>query len=265
MIQRMINFTIYPPKEATAFHIFDFPIRFYGIIITVSIFCGIFCAYYLIKQKYNKDFADLFLDYSPMVIISAIVGARLFYIIGDFKYYFHNPSEIIMINHGGLSIWGGIALGIAALFFYSKKYNINFLKNLDIFALFMPLCQAIGRWGNYFNQEAYGKPYNGFLKYYIDENHRYPDYKRVEFYHPTFLYEMILDLILFVILFLIFKKSPKNGSITCLYLILYGIVRIIIEQLRIDSVCYLFNIPIATFLSVVAISIAVFVLIKIQK
>lgn len=260
-----MNFIIYPLKSSIAFYIFNYPIHWYGIIISFAILVGIVSAYFTVKNKYSYEHALKFLDFSPMIILYSILGARIFYVLGDFGFYLKNPAEIIMLNHGGLSLWGAILFGIISLFLYSKHLKIDFLKNLDMFALFMPLCQAIGRWGNYFNQEAYGYPSNSFAKLFVDSSHRFDNYLNVEFYHPAFLYEMALDFILFLMLFFLFKnKTLKDGTITCLYLIFYGLIRIFMEQIRIDSVCYVFNLPIASLISFFAIIIALISLIVIN-
>jgi len=261
------SIVLYSPKDPIAFSLFNFPIRWYGLIMACAFFIGIFFAYRTIKKKYNPDLASSFLDYSPMIIIYSVLGARIFYILGDLKFYIENPLETIMLNHGGLSIWGAIAFGIVALYIYSRRLKFDFLQNLDIFALFMPICQAIGRLGNFYNQEAYGLPTDGFIKLYIDKYHRYRGFKSYDYYHPAFLYEMILDIILFLILFFLFtrSKSPKKGVITCLYLILYGIIRILIEQIRVDSIMYIHDVPIAVVISVLAIVFGSLGLVLINK
>ena len=248
-----MNIVLYPPLSQNAFHIFNLTVRWYGIILSFAIFAGIVLSALLIKKFISHKDYELYLDIMPVVVISAILGARIFYVLGNFSYYLTSPNEIFLINHGGVSIYGAIIFGLLAIYLYSKKYKFNLPKYLDIIALTMPLCQSIGRWGNFFNQEAYGAAYNGFLKMYISEQFRYPQYKNIEFYHPAFLYESILDLILFFILFFIFFKfkNIKSGSILYLYLILYASIRIIVESIRIDSTLYIANIPVATLISII--------------
>lgn len=246
------------PIESTAFYILNFPIKFYGIIMSSAILIGIILSIYLYSKNNSQKETELFSDSIPITTISSIIGARIFYVIGDFNYYKENLTEIIKINHGGISIWGAIIFAIATIFFYSKTKKINFLKYLDYYSLVMPLCQAIGRWGNFFNQEAYGLPTSGIIKLYIDEKHRYHNLSNINYYHPTFLYESILDLIIFMVLFLIYKKegTKKNGKIFYLYLILYSIIRIIIEQIRIDSILNIGSFSIATIISIFILLIA---------
>ena len=246
-----MDFVIYPPTSPIAFEIFNFSIRWYGIILAFSIFTGVILGYFLFLKKEGKKAAEVFLDSIFHVVVFSIIGARIFYIIGDFNFYSNHPKEMILINHGGLSIYGAIIFGILTLIIYLSLKKENIYRYLDFFALLMPLCQAIGRWGNYFNQEAFGKPSLSFLKLFVDYTQRPLAYANYEYFHPTFLYESVLNFILFLILILLFlKKDLKNGIIFSLYLIFYSIIRIIIESIRIDSVMNISSIPIATILSI---------------
>lgn len=262
-----MSFIIYPPKTPILGYIFDFPIRFYGLILAFCFLVGVLICYFLFKKKYGNLVAESFLDYSPFVIIFSLFGARLFYVIGLFDYYIHNPIEIILINHGGLSIYGAIIFGIIAMYYLKIKNKIDFLKHCDVIAICLPLCQAIGRFGNYFNQEAYGAPCNSFLKLYVEKYYRPEKYINNSFFHPTFLYEMIADLFIFLILITIFFKKTdiKSGSITCLYLIFYSFIRFFIEFLRIDSVLNIHYIPVAQIISVIIFITSLSFLIFINK
>jgi len=220
--------------------------------MAISILAGIVVAYQILIKKYSRDDAEIFIDTTLPVIIFSVIGARLFYVIGAYKFYFQNPFEIIMVNHGGLSVFGAIVFGIIAFLIYANIKKLDKLKFLDIYALVMPLSQSIGRWGNYFNQEAFGAPYSGFLKLYVEKMHRPEDLSGVEFFHPTFLYESILDFLLFIFLFVLFFKKPKlkKGTIFYLYLMFYCSIRFFIENIRIDSVINIFNMPVAQILCI---------------
>ena len=259
--------TIYPINNPVAFFVFDFPIRWYGFILCFSIFTGIFLGNYYALKKYNKIDADIFTDSIFPVVIFSIIGARIFYVLGDFSFYFKNPIEIIMINHGGLSIFGAILFGILTLFFYLYLMKVEILKYFDIYALVMPLCQSIGRLGNYFNQEAFGLPSHGFFKLFVDDMYRPERFANVKFFHPTFLYESILNLILFLLLICIFFKfkNYKKGLVFSLYLIFYSIIRLFVENLRIDSVLNICNIPVADILSVITLLGGFIILFYIKK
>src|SRR5574344_840984 len=162
-----------------------------------------------------------------------------------------------------MSIQGGILGGLIFGILYAKKHNLPVFKLCDVFSYGLCLGQAIGRWGNFFNSEAFGYPTNCFCKLFIPISHRPMDFLQYSFFHPTFLYESICDLIIFFILyfgirkFLLLKFMNKNsdGIIFFSYLILYSIVRIIIEQFRIDSVLNIFGIPIAQLICVITIFI----------
>jgi len=250
-----------------AFNLFGFQIYWYGIIMAIAIFTGIALTSYLLKRYVSDKDHTLFTDFAAYIVLFAVLGARLFYVIGSWEFYYNNPNEIFLINHGGLSIYGAIIFGIIAIFSLSKIYKFNMLKYCDVIATVFPLCQSIGRWGNFFNQEAYGRPYNGFLQLYIDEMHRKTNFQNIEYYHPAFLYESILDLALFILLIFIFLKCKniKQGTIFLIYLFLYSIIRIIVESIRIDSVCFVFNIPVAMFISIITAVISAFILFIIYK
>ena len=260
-------FTIYPINNPVAFMIFNFPVRWYGVALASSIFLGIFLGNYFILKKYSKFESDIFIDSIFPVVLSSIVGARLFYVLDEYEFYFKNPREIIMINHGGLSIFGAILFGILTLFFYLKFKKVAILKYFDIFALVMPLCQSIGRYGNYFNQEAFGLPTNGFLRLFVDEAYRPEEFLNFSFFHPTFLYESILNFLLFFVLLFIFFKTKKyrTGLIFSLYLIFYSLIRLFVESIRVDSIFNLGFLPVASFLSIVTLFFGVIILIYIKK
>lgn len=228
---------------------------------------GVIISVILLNKKVSKNDSDLFLDYSPTIILFSIIGARLFYVLASFEFYFKNPKEIIMINHGGLSIFGAIIFGILTFYFLSKKNKFDFLIHIDVIAVTFPLCQAIGRFGNFFNQEAYGAPYDGFLKLFVSKYYRKPQFLDVEYYHPAFLYESFFDLIIFFILLTLFFKNKKlkNGSIAAIYLILYSIIRFFIEGIRIDSVLNLASIPIAKIISIIIFILGLSCLIFLNK
>jgi len=251
------------PSGQIAFYIHNYPIKFYGLILSFSILAGIILGCFIFK-KYNKEKEfDTFFDSYFYTIIFSIVGARVFYILGNLDFYINYPSEIIKINHGGISIWGAIIFGIISLYFYCKIKKTDFLKYLDYYSIAMPLSQAIGRWGNYYNQEAYGKPANGLIKLYIEPQNRLSGFENYSYFEPAFLYESILNFILFIILFIIFRRIKNTKGLTFLYYIFsYSIIRIIVENIRIDSTLNIAKIPAATILSVLALIISVIFIIK---
>lgn len=235
--------------------------------MALSFFIGILFAYFLFKKKCDIKTADKFIDYSPFIILISIIGARLFYVIGNFNFYANNLSEIIKINHGGLSIFGAIIFGLISLYIFSKINKFDFLCHCDILAVIFPLCQAFGRLGNYFNQEAFGSNCNTFVKLYVDSAFRPIHLKQYEYFHPTFLYESALNLILFfALLFIFFKfKNLKKGTIFCFYLIFYSIIRFFVESIRIDSILNIAGMPIAQVISIIIFCFGLILLILINK
>lgn len=248
-----------------AFVIFNFPIYYYGIILSFSISIGVLSAYYLYKIFYVKK-ASYIIEISSYIILLGIIGARLYYCFVNYAYYIHQPLEILNIRQGGLSIHGMIIAGVLSLYFFAKKYKMSFLKLTDVFLCATSLAQSIGRWGNFFNSEAFGTPTNLPWKLYIAPLYRPIEYIDYEYFHPTFLYESILDFLIFIILLSLFKKMSKTpGKITCLYLILYSLVRIFVEHFRVDSVLYIGGIPIAQLVSILLILFALILFLFIKK
>ena len=179
--------------------------------------------------------------YSNMVfyaVLFGILGARIYYVLFNLDYYLKMPSEILKVWHGGLAIHGGIIAGILVAYFYTKKYKMNFLKTLDISVVGIIIAQAIGRWGNFFNQEAFGKLTTkaALIKQRIPNFIIDGMYIDGAYYQPTFLYESVWNLIGFIImLFLRRTKKLKVGYLTGFYLIWYSIGRCFIEYFRSDS------------------------------
>ena len=259
---------IFKAPSEVCFYITDnFPVYWYGIIVAFSCFVGVFVSYKLYKKLYPYSKYEKILDIASWSLILGILGARLYYCILNPVYYLNNPIEIFNIRGGGLSIHGGLLVGICVLIFLAKKHKLGILKLLDIFAVGTALAQSIGRWGNFFNSEAYGYPTNLPWKLYIPLNHRIDIYSNYEYFHPTFLYESILDLCLFLGLFFILKHFRKKfeGLIFCLYLICYALIRFFVESLRIDSAFNVGSIPIAQIISCIMFVIGIFGLIFIIK
>ncbi len=241
-----------------AFHIWHFPVYFYGIFMGLSLTLGILTALTITKKYYPEINPDAIIDISPSIIICAIIGARLYYCLLAHDYYQHNLLEIFQIWQGGISIHGGIIGGLFGGYIYAKNHKLPILKLCDIFSYGLVLGQALGRWGNFFNSEAFGKPTDMFLKLYISPHQRPLEYLHNSYFHPTFLYESILDACIFLILFFIIKKHAKDtpGVTFFSYLILYSCARILVEQIRIDSVLDIAGIPVAILMSISIILIA---------
>lgn len=237
-------------------------IKCYSICILIAFLLG-----YLVvlkeakKRKIDLDYLNNLLFYSFLI---AILGARIYYVLFNLDYYLKDPIEIIMINHGGLAIHGGIIAVVLFLTLYLKRDHKNTLFLTDILVVGLILGQAIGRWGNFFNGEAYGRVVSlSFLK-----NLHLPNFIINGMYinnlyrEPTFLYESILSLIGFIILIIVRKKlNIKTGVLTGIYLVWYGLVRFIIEIFRSDSLM-LGNIKIAMVISIIGIMIGLYLIIN---
>lgn len=209
-----------------AFTVFGIPIYWYAILIVASLALAIF----LCKRKdgkYNIKFDDI-IDLSIILIPVAFVCARLYYVIFNIKIY-TNFASILNIKDGGLAIYGGIIGGAIVIYFFCKKRNIKILDLLDYIVPYLALGQAIGRWGNFINVEAYGETTNLPWKMGIET------INGIQYVHPTFLYESICTFIIFIILSKLSKRRKFSGQIVYVYLILYSFIRFFIEGLRIDS------------------------------
>lgn len=218
-----------------AFYIGSFPIHWYSLLIALAFGLGMLLAnYHASLRKINTDkLANLLL----LVIPASIIGARLYYVLFNWGYYAANPQEIIATWHGGLAIHGGVIGGFLAGYCYLRyEKDLKLWPTADIIAPSLILGQAIGRWGNFFNQEAHGGPVSSeFIS-------RFPDFIQKgmyidgQYYHPTFLYESLWNGFVFLILlWLIRQKSLPAGIVTMTYLILYSLGRFFVEGLRTDS------------------------------
>ncbi|MBK9926267.1 MAG: prolipoprotein diacylglyceryl transferase [Anaerolineales bacterium] len=225
------------------FSIGPLTIRFYGIILMSGALIGGFLAVREAKRRgYDPEIVwDMFI----YLLIGGIIGARLWHILTPSPstgittgWYFTHPLDALAIWKGGLGIPGAIIGGLITLYLYSRKTGINFAEWTDIISPSLALGQAIGRWGNFFNQELYGAPTNLLWKLYIDPAHRLANYLDVEYYHPLFLYESLWNLMnMFLLLWISrrFADSLKNGDIFLIYLIVYPIGRFFLDFLRLDA------------------------------
>ena len=253
---------------ADSFSLFGFNIKFYSVAIFLGLISAFFACVFIIR-KYFKDkiSLDFFYDLFPIVVISGIFGARLYYVLLSLPYFLKNPAEIFAIWQGGISIQGGIFFGVLAGFLFAKIKKVDFLCLTDALIPALPLAQAIGRWGNYFNQEAFGAPTTLPYALYVEPKFRPLEFINNEYFHPTFLYESVLDFIIFIILFALVKKHKENakGRIFFLYFILYSIVRFFVEYFRIDSILNIFGVPIAQIVSVIMFLVGIIGIFWINK
>lgn len=239
-----------------AFTIAGTDIYWYAVLIVSAIVIGIIWS--LLKSgRYNIKF-DTILDLCIFMIPISILCARAYYVIFNLNYYTSNPLEILDFRNGGLAIYGGIIGAVITIIVFCKIKKVNILNLTDYIAPIIPLGQAIGRWGNYINIEAYGTETNLPLKMEVIEN------GVTKYVHPTFLYESVGNFILFLILLKISKSRNFSGQITLLYFIGYAFIRFFIEDLRTDSLM-MGNIRVSQLLSLIIFIICTVVYIVIAK
>ena len=240
---------MYPPVDPVIFHIGPLALRWYGVLMLTAILAAALVASREVARK-GEDPDNLW-DMLFWILIPGFLGARLYYVFiqsprgeSGLGYYLQNPVEILKIWGGGIHIFGGFIAGGIALWLFTRIRKLNPLPYLDAIALGLPLAQAIGRWGNFINQELYGPPTALPWGLRIDPQHRIPPYNDLSIYpesarfHPLFLYESLWNFLGFAILFWIsrrFQKDLKEGDMALLYLIWYPLGRFFIEFLRTDS------------------------------
>lgn len=235
-----------------AFTMFGASVYKYAVCIVLGMIVAlVLCA--LNKEKFNIDY-EFILENSILGIFFGIIGARLYYIIFNLEYYINNPSEILNFRNGGLAIYGGLILGAIAIIVNCKLHKKNILDFFDCIVPFVAIAQCIGRFGNFFNIEAYGYETTSFLRMGITTTLGYIEV------HPTFLYEAISTLVIGIFLIIMQRKRKYSGQILLLYCMLYGLIRFFIEGLRTDSLMFL-NFRISQLLSIIVLIISATILI----
>lgn len=206
---------------------------------------------------------NLMINMFFFLIPISIIGARLYYVLFEWSYYSHHLLEIIEIWNGGLAIHGGILFGLIYVMIYTARHNISFFRMTDIIVVGLLIGQAIGRWGNFFNQEAHGPVTTlAFLQKIIPFDFIIEGMNiNGLYYHPTFLYESLWCLLGFIVLLIVRRlKYIKIGQITGIYLLWYGVGRFMIESLRTDSLM-IGNFKVAQIISLISIIIGIIIII----
>ncbi|MDH5508677.1 MAG: prolipoprotein diacylglyceryl transferase [Anaerolineae bacterium] len=227
-------------------HIGVFTMNFYGIILMVGVLVASFVAKKeAVRRKKDPGFIE---DALPWLVLGGVLGARLWHIFTPppsmvengytTLYYLTHPLDAISIWKGGLGIPGAVIGGLIALRLYTRYRRQNLLVWADIIAPGLALAQAIGRWGNFVNQELYGAPTDLPWKIYIDPAHRFPEFLNVEYYHPLFLYESLFSLVNMFLLLWIARKFTKQiipGDVFLVYLMTYPMARFLLDFIRLDA------------------------------
>ena len=237
---------IYIRELPSSVRIFGLEIAFYGILIAIAILLAIILCVRRAKQT-GQNPNDYF-DLAIFGVLAAIVGARLYYVLFSLDYYIKDPLAIFQIRNGGLAVYGGIIGGFLAGFIVCRVKKISFLQVLDTVAPTIALGQAIGRWGNFFNREAFGDYTDSLFAMQIrldsvsgvvNDNitDHLADIDGVDYIqvHPTFLYESLWCLLLFVLIMIFRRYQQYNGEVLLWYLGGYGLERFFVEGLRTDS------------------------------
>ncbi len=239
--------------DPIAITIFGIDVMWYGVIISSGVIVALLLSQYTSKLKgiSYDEVLNIFLIAFPL----AIIGARLYYVIFEFNnYYKDNLNDIFNIRQGGLAIHGGLIAAVLVVYIYAKKKKFKLGDLMDLAVPCIILAQAIGRWGNFFNKEAHGGPVSAeFIS-------KFPQFIQDgmlingTYYHPTFLYESIWNLIVFVILFYMLHKVKESGVVFLTYIGLYSLGRFFIEGLRTDSLM-MFGLRTAQIISLIGIVI----------
>ncbi len=249
------------------FYIGPLFVRFYGILLMLGAVAGGWLATREAKRRGHDP--EIVWDLLIYLIIGGVVGARLWHIFTPppssieqgitTAWYLTHPLDALAVWEGGLGIPGAVLGGAAVLYFYARKRGLSFAEWVDIGAPSLALGQAIGRWGNFFNQELYGMPTDLPWKIYIDPMHRVRGFETVEYFHPLFLYESLLSLANMLLLLWLGRRHAealKAGDLFLVYLILYPVERFVLDFLRLDASLVSGINPNQTVMAVVALAAA---------
>lgn len=231
------------PKSIT---VLGFEIAFYGIIIAIGMALAMTIIFKEVKRTGQSE--DYYYDLAIFAIIFGIIGARMYYVIFEWEQYRHNLLSVFNIREGGLAIYGGLIAGTITTCVFCKIKKMSIPQVLDTIILGIIIGQILGRWGNFFNREAFGgftdnlfamqiryDEVGGVISESLEKHIQIVDNAKYIQVHPTFLYESVWNLILFVVMMLMRKHKKFQGEIACIYLIGYGVGRFFIESLRTDQ------------------------------
>jgi phosphatidylglycerol:prolipoprotein diacylglycerol transferase len=220
---------------AIAFQVGPLVVRWYGILMAISILVGLWYGHRQAREDGLP--ADDIISAGQWSILAGLVGARLYEVAFNWDYYGQYPGKILAVWEGGLAMHGGLIVGPLVGALLAWRWRIPILRGLDVTGPGMVIGQGIGRWGNFFNEEAFGRPTDLPWKLYISPPHRPPGFGQYEFFHPTFLYESIWDFGVFLALVLWLRPRLRHhpGALFFMYIGLYSVGRFFIEGLRLDS------------------------------
>ena len=271
-MNKNINFPhlgIYLENVGKSISIFGFEIAFYGITIAAAMLARLWIAMRTAKKTGQNP--DLYFDMGMLAIFCALIGARAYYVVFAWENYKNNLLEIFNLRHGGLAIYGGVIGGAVAVYMFARMKKQKFLQLADTASVGLVLGQIIGRWGNFFNREAFGGytdnlfamqlPLDAVYSWDVTpemmENLRTAGGVQYIQVHPTFLYESLWNLMVLVLLAVYTKRKKFDGEVFCLYLLGYGLGRAWIEGLRTDQLWIPgTEIPVSQVLAVVLVVVS---------
>ena len=271
-MNKNINFPhlgIYLENVGKSISIFGFVIAFFGITIAAAMLAGLWIAMRTAKKTGQNP--DLYFDMGMLAIFCALIGARAYYVVFAWENYKNNLLEIFNLRHGGLAIYGGVIGGAVAVYMFARMKKQKFLQLADTASVGLVLGQIIGRWGNFFNREAFGGYTDNLFAMQLPldavyswdatpemmENLRTAGGVQYIQVHPTFLYESLWNLMVLVLLAVYTKRKKFDGEVFCLYLLGYGLGRAWIEGLRTDQLWIPgTEIPVSQVLAVVLVVVS---------
>ncbi|HEY5466962.1 MAG TPA: prolipoprotein diacylglyceryl transferase [Clostridia bacterium] len=225
--------------EPVAFYLFGIGIYWYSILLTVAVFFCMFLA--MRRSRYFGIRQDDVMDVFIAIVVLMIVGARLFFVAFSWDLFKNDLGSIFSTRSGGLAFYGGVIGGLFGILLMCRIKKIRFSRMTDFLVVFVPLGQAIGRWGNFFNQEAFGTNTTLPWGMYSEKTNAYlaalnlPGLDPEKPVHPTFLYEFIGNIVIFLILTRISKAAKKPFEVTVWYFLMYGFMRFFVEGIRTDA------------------------------
>lgn len=209
-------------------------VRLYSLTFLTGVIAAFFVAS-ILKARFGISAGELENLFS-LAVLGGLIGARAHHVLSEWSYYSVQPEMILRFWRGGLGLYGGIAGATLAVACYCRIRRLDFWKAAGLLAVPLPLAQALGRWGNFFNQEAYGVPTALPWKMHIDLSHRLPEYWASDFFHPWFLYESLADFGIFLTLWQLVKQDKTSGrGLLLVFLLLYSMARFLLEPLRADA------------------------------
>lgn len=218
-----------------------FSLRWYGLLIAAAVLVGLSLAMRLARRRGIDP--NLIADLLPLLVLGAVVGARTYYVLLEWRQYQGRWGEMLAVWNGGIAIHGALIGGTLALLLFCRWRRQPFWPLLDVLVPAVALGQAIGRWGNFFNSEAFGLPTDLPWKLTIPFEHRPAEFLQQSTFHPTFLYESVWNLGVCALLLVLFRQASRGriqlpaGALSCVYLMVYSTGRVWIEGLRLDPLC----------------------------